>query len=297
MTIIFLSFAFVRNNIELTGSKKMDISAPSIERGLLQFNNWNNWWNHNIDSTSFKYNNPTKSITEDGLSVAQFQLAYNGNITNCLFEIKPINDDSCTLYYYTSTICESYSPIQRIQHFFRAIQLKKMMDSQLEKATAYYSNTINIYGVSIVQAKVQDSSIISTKIITTDTSSVMTIYKMIANLETYISQHQGTIRNVPMLNITRIDTAHVHTMVAIPLLKDIPSSEEFTIKKMILGNILETVVIGDNQTIAKGFESLKNYASDYHKIAPAIPFQSLLNNRLMEKDSTKWKTRLNYPIF
>jgi hypothetical protein len=86
-------------------------------------------------------------------------------------------------------------------------------------------------------------------------------------------------------------------MVAIPLLKDIPSSEEFTIKKMILGKILETVVIGDHQTIAKGFESLKNYASDYRKLAPAIPFQSLLTNRLQKKDSTKWKTRLSYPVY
>jgi hypothetical protein len=86
-------------------------------------------------------------------------------------------------------------------------------------------------------------------------------------------------------------------MVAIPLLKDIPSSEEFTIKKMILGNILETIVIGDRQTITNGFESLKNYASDYRKLAPAIPFQSLLTNRLQEKDSTKWKTRLSYPVY
>jgi hypothetical protein len=295
--IISISFAFIRNNIEITGSKKMAIPAASLKRGLLLFNSWNIWWNVDNPSTSFFFSNPTQSIAEDGLPVAQFQLSYNGYNTTGLFEIKPINADSCTLYYYTATICESYSLIIRLQHFFRAIQLKKLLDTQLEKATAYYNNATNIYGITIVQAKVKDSTLISTKIITTDTPSATTVYKMIANLETYISQHQGTIQNMPMLNITRIDTAHVHTMVAIPLLQDIPTSDEFIIKKMILGNILETNVIGDNQTIAKGFEGLKNYASDYRKLAPAIPFQSLLTNRLQEKDSTKWKTRLSYPVY
>jgi len=297
ITIISIALAFIRNNIEITGSKKMAIPAASLERGLLQFNSWNNWWNIDIPTRPLFFSKPKQSISEDGMPVAQFQLSYKGYNTTSLFEIKPINADSCILYYYTATICNNYSPMQRIQHFFRAIQLKKMLDKQLENATAYYSNANNIYGIAIVQVKVKDSTLISTKIITTDTPSVTTVYKMIANLEAYISQHQGAIRNMPMLNITRIDTAHVHTMVAIPLLQDIPSSEDFTIKKMILGNILETIVIGDNQTITKGFESLKNYASDYRKLAPAIPFQSLLTNRLQEKDSTKWKTRLSYPVY
>ena len=100
-----------------------------------------------------------------------------------------------------------------------------------------------------------------------------------------------------MLNITRLDTVYVHTMVAIPLLSDIPSKPEFTIKKMILGNILETVVTGNETVIAKGLDALKNYAKDYNKLSPAIPFQSLLCNRLQEKDSTKWQTRLSLPIY
>lgn len=296
---IAFSFLFIRNKIELTGSKKLNIPATASERGLMNFNKWSNWWMNTDGSSDFKFLNPQKSISENGFPVIQFELIYNGNGNKipCLLEIKPVTNDSSALYFYTAIIDSSFSPIKRFQHFFDALTLKKTLDKQLESAAAFCTNTSNIYDFKIVQAKVKDSTLVSSKMVTKDTPSIAVVYNMIDALENYIKLHNGEIRNAPMLNITRLDTAHVHTMVAFPLLKDIPSTPDFTVKKMILGNILETVAIGDNKTIANGLESLKNYAKDYNKLSPAIPFQSLLSNRLQQKDSSKWETRLSFPIY
>lgn len=288
---------FIKNKIEIASSKKLHIPAASAERGLMNFSKWNLWWDNFSNSKDLKFSNPEKSIGEDGLPVIQFELSYNGNLIPCLFEIKPIGADSCTLYFYTSKLDSSFSPVNRFLHFFDAINLKKALDKKLDKAAAFYANIYNIYDFKIVQAKVKDSTLISSKIVTTDTPSNIVVYKMVDGLNNYINLHQGKIRNAPMLNITRLDTGYVHTMVAIPLLSDIPSTPEFTIKKMILGNILETFVTGNETVIAKGLDALKNYAKDYSKLSPAIPFQSLLSNRLQEKDSTKWQTRLSLPIY
>jgi hypothetical protein len=86
-------------------------------------------------------------------------------------------------------------------------------------------------------------------------------------------------------------------MVAIPTKTDLPSEGNFSLKKMVLGNILMAEVKGGMYTILKGEEEMTNYVNDYKKTAPAIPFQSLVTNRLVETDTSKWITRLYYPIF
>jgi hypothetical protein len=42
---------------------------------------------------------------------------------------------------------------------------------------------------------------------------------------------------------------------------------------------------------------MKNYISDYQRTVMAIPFQSLVTDRRKEADTTKWLTKLYFPIF
>ena len=54
---------------------------------------------------------------------------------------------------------------------------------------------------------------------------------------------------------------------------------------------------GGIYTITTGEKELANYVIDYKKLSPAVGFQSLVTNRLLEADTAKWITRLYYPIF
>ena len=86
-------------------------------------------------------------------------------------------------------------------------------------------------------------------------------------------------------------------MVAVPTKTELPSEGNFQLKKMIRGNILLAEVKGGLHTIINGEQELDNYVNDYKKIAPAIPFQSLVTNRQLVTDTSKWVTQLYYPIF
>jgi hypothetical protein len=38
------------------------------------------------------------------------------------------------------------------------------------------------------------------------------------------------------------------------------------------------------------------YISDHERVPPAIPFLSLVTNRMLEPDSSKWITLIYYPV-
>jgi hypothetical protein len=65
---------------------------------------------------------------------------------------------------------------------------------------------------------------------------------------------------------------------------------------MILGYILVGEVKGGMVTVAAAEKRMADYAFDHQKTAPAIPFQSLITDRMQEKDTGKWITRIYYPV-
>jgi hypothetical protein len=62
------------------------------------------------------------------------------------------------------------------------------------------------------------------------------------------------------------------------------------------GNILITEVKGGPASIKKAFNEMETYITDYRRTAPAIPFQSLITDRSKEPDTSKWVTKIYYPV-
>ena len=62
------------------------------------------------------------------------------------------------------------------------------------------------------------------------------------------------------------------------------------------GNILVTDVKGGPYNIAKAFEAVEKYTEDHNRMAPAIHFQSLVTDRRQERDTSKWITRIYWPV-
>jgi hypothetical protein len=100
-----------------------------------------------------------------------------------------------------------------------------------------------------------------------------------------------------MVNITRADAKEIYIQVAIPIERDIPVNGAFSIKKMVLGNLLSVKVQGDQAKVNEAFEATKQYITDKQKYSPAIPFIIYNTNRLLEKDSSKWISTISYPIY
>jgi hypothetical protein len=123
------------------------------------------------------------------------------------------------------------------------------------------------------------------------------VYGIISKLRDYAIKNGAKENDYPMLNITQLENKDYQMMVAIPLNKPVPTKGNIVINKMVLGNILVTEVKGGKNTIENAFIQLSNYIRDKRHSSPAIPFESLVTNRIAEPDTTKWITKIYYPIF
>ena len=86
-------------------------------------------------------------------------------------------------------------------------------------------------------------------------------------------------------------------MTAIPVNKYIPTNKNFLFKRMVPGKILVTEVIGGVNTTANALKELELYITDRHLQSPAIPFESLVTDRSKQPDTSKWVTKVYYPIY
>jgi hypothetical protein len=93
-----------------------------------------------------------------------------------------------------------------------------------------------------------------------------------------------------------VDSVHYQTMVAIPVNKPLPGRGPILAKRMVPGNILVAEVRGGTAAVEEGFRQLDAYVSEHRTRPPGLPFQSLVTDRRTEPDTSKWITRLYYPI-
>jgi hypothetical protein len=278
---------------------KIAISSAenSVSRMILDKEKWAKWWpgkkegDHVYSYKDYHYN--ISRIFLNSFTVVVF---HNSDSVQGMVQILPSETDSTQLLW-TSQFNFSANPFTRLAQYRRFSGIKSNIQALLDTTKLFLEKKENIYGMQIVQQKVTDSSLISLKKVFTHYPSTGEIYEMILALKKYIAVKGGTEANYPMLNVYQDGPGYFETMVAIPTQKDLPSEGLFRLKKMVLGNILMAEVKGGRDKIIKGEQELTNYVHDYRKTSPAIPYQSLVTDRSLEPDSTRWVTRLYYPVF
>ncbi len=155
----------------------------------------------------------------------------------------------------------------------------------------------NVYGLPILKALVSDSLLIFTEASSKGFPTTEFIYSQIDQLRKYIVDQSAKETGFPMLNINTTDSINYLTKVAIPVNKRLKSSGNISFRWMLGGgNILVTEIKGGPASIDKAFKEMENYVSDYRRTAPAIPFQSLVTDRTKEPDTSKWITKIFYPV-
>jgi hypothetical protein len=67
-------------------------------------------------------------------------------------------------------------------------------------------------------------------------------------------------------------------------------------RRIVTVKALGVQVKGGNATIRQALKELEQYVNDYRLFSPAIPFENLITNRLMEPDTSKWITNVYQPL-
>jgi len=290
-------YFFIPANRVLNYQTMVSCTEDGAGRIMLDKNKLDLWWpGIKKDDTTYSYKNCNYRIDKilvSGIEMTVFNDTYSttGNL-----EIIAAGADSAQLLW-TSSFEFSNNLIKKISQYNHYNNIKKSIESFIKDTKKYFEKEENIYGMKVVKQKVTEASLISVKQSFDHYPSTQEIYGMINSLREYIKQKGGEENNYPMLNVHTEDSTIYETMAAIPTKNDLPSEGKFLLKKMVLGNILMAEVKGGLSAIINGEQQLKNYVSDHKKTAPAIPFQSLVTNRLQVADSSKWVTKLYYPIF
>jgi len=149
----------------------------------------------------------------------------------------------------------------------------------------------------IENEKVQFQNLVSDKESFSHYPTTEDVYAIVSRLRNYIRQAGAKELFSPMLNIKKTDSTNYTAQVGLPVDKALPGKDDITSKWMMKGgNILSAEVTGGQKQIEEAQKQMELYIMDYQRAIIAIPFQMLITDRTKETDSTKWITRLYYPV-
>ena len=272
-------------------------SEGNVSKFLLYENNWLKWWpgEKDLKNRSFSYNGIKYTFekkTNSGLylNINDGKRTLKGEMlffpidmakTKLTFNIDSIN--------WNGTI----NPISRYLEY-------RKINSEVTKILYSFYNYMNdpkqVYGYEIHLSKVKDSVMLVSLTTLNQYPSPIIIEKMVLDIKQQIKAQNGIETNYPMLNVNQLGKENYQVMVAIPTNKVLKPGKNTVVNKMILGNILEAKIIGGSNTIQDAFNQIKIFMKDYRLSSPAIPFESMITDRSKQPDSSKWVTKIYYPI-
>jgi hypothetical protein len=288
-------YAFIPGTTSVARSVRINASEKNIYRVLADQSQWAKWLPEFNLTEDFAFKGVSYRITEKFLRVINVDI-YMGNDTfPSNMTLTPIRSDSVEVLW-TVTSERSLNPVKRLQRHYEALSHQNNLAEILNALNTFLSEERNIYGIDVEVTSVKDTLLITTKKAFPEPPDNNDVYTLVRGLQQYIVKQSGRETGFPMLNTRRTDNDHIEVMVAIPINKELPQSEVFKIKRMAPLKILRTEVQGGPYTIRNAFSQMENYVQDLRYQSPAIPFESLVTDRFVEQDTSKWITRIYYPV-
>ena len=297
LTLAFLMaliYVFIPGKVRIYESVPVKATVAGVSRLLSNDSTWREWW---PAETTFDSNGTSYIINGHIFNAFDVTIIKEEDSLDSRMNLVLIDDDSMAVDW-SLELATGTSPFSRFSQYTKAKEIRKDLNTILMSLKKFAEMPENIYGIVVKKTIVQDSVLISTRRSFDHKPGVQEIDAMIQRLKAYIVQNKAIEKNFPMLNVFMIDSSEFQAMVAIPVDRALPATGEFAPKVLLKGgNILETQIQGGPYTIEKAFTELENYRADHKHTSPAIPFQLLVTDRAKEPDTTKWITKLYYPIF
>lgn len=302
LLILLLLFAaavylLIPNHIRVSEKMSMPVNREALMRQLGNKQNWFSWWpEKNKDNNNLVLNGRTYEPGEPQVLSVPFRIAAGnmkvpGDITALAdgVEFSEVHIDE--------VVPTSYNPFKRLQRYFEARKCSKEAAALLKSINEYYSRPSSLYGYDIRKEHVVDSTLLSVSKELTGYPGADKIYSLVDELKAYIKNHGAEETGFPMVNIFTKDSINYLLKVAVPVNKKLPDAGNIQYRWMLGGgNILITEVKGGYEELKNAYRQIELYIYDHKRVAPAIPFESLVTDRRLQPDSSQWITRIYYPV-
>ena len=291
-----LTYVLIPTVILVRKSIKVENNQYAIQRSLSDSTKWKQWWPGTINDNKLFLGDREYRLTDHSFSSVLLTIMHNNISLNSTLNSIAVSRQSVTLDW-TVKMNSSYNPYQRLKTYLYARSISSDFSKVLEAARSHFTNSESVYGLDIKREIVKNPWLISTADSSKGYPSSEKVYSLLATLRAYIANNNALAVDSPMLNIRAIDSTHYVARVAIPTDRKLPSNGKIEYRWMLEGgNILSAEIIGGTKKVDIALEAFEKYVQDYELVAPATPFYSLQTNRLAEKDSSKWVTKIFYPI-
>jgi len=304
-SILFLfllsSYFFIPRKIFVTKSVTANANQAAVYRFLNNESNWSKWWpgassGNNVPNTIFESGGFHFKKTKPLYNAFEIIINKDRRTDSSFLLIFSLGSDSIKIEW-NAAINAGTNPFSKIRHYFKAQELRNSLTVILTAMQKHISSVKHIYGIDIKKEKVKIEYLISTKKSFDRYPTTEDIYEMMSQIKKYIIREQAKEDDYPMLHISTTDSNHFVAQVAIPVNKKLPNTDIFSTKRMLKnGDILVAEITGGKNTLDSALKQIDIYASDHRYNNIAIPFQSLVTDRIIETDTTKWVTRIYYPI-
>ena len=302
LTLFAGIYLIIPSTIEITSSKIANTSDNGTQRYLLDQANWKIWWNYThpskVSNTSggFTMNEDKYTLTSLFYKSADITITHKNQVITSKVVIIPVTQDSTGIEWKCS-LTPGYNPLNRINAYLEARKIKKNIDLVLTDLSAFLSKLENVYGIHIERTNLKDTLFVTTKSIAKDKPSLNQIYGLIKNIQSYITKKGIPQSGNPIYNITQLEDDQYQLMAGVPVNQNIPDADGYSTKFMVKGSFMVTEVLGGDSSVNRAYRSLQQYFQDFRKTSMAMNFNMLVTDRKLQTDSSKWITKLYYPVY
>lgn len=286
--LILCVYIFLPAHQTLTESIRLHVPQKALQRMLLAQSTVREKADKSKDSAAH-----TLSLMPDMYDGFILRVPYKNTTHNSLIRLLTLRNDT-TFVHWNAVVRGGSAPWQRAQTWITSRQIKDSVEKFLS-GLRRWEQPAQVYGFAVAHEKVKDTAFMATRFATTGYPGTEAIYRHIALLEQYISSQQARAVGYPMLHVQKKDRGF-EAMVALPVSRLLPGAGPFEPKRMIMGNILSAEVKGGTSKVEAGMQQLQYYVADHNYTSPAIPYFSLVTDRTKERDTTRWITKLYYPV-
>jgi hypothetical protein len=293
-------YIFIPAKIVISRIITSEVTMPGEFRMVSREEKWEKWWRNSegkphVKGEPFTYNRSVFRITSNRDNITGIEIEQDGMKLQSVLHLISFKSDSTGAIWE----CEMHagnSPINRLSTYNKAAELSKNMKAVLQNLKNYVSDPQNVYEISIHRSSTRDTTLLSARFISPTYPTTAEIYGYLDIVEKSIQKQKGIVSNFPLLNVRKLDSGGFETQVAIPTNRLLENDGKIFYRRMFPGNFLTAEIKGGPYTLMKAEDQLENFQKDNKKTVMAKPFQQLITNRMKEKDTLRWITRIYLPV-
>ena len=290
-------YIFIPRTITVERVENLSCNAAPVFRFIRDEQKWAGWWpdRGGARSGSYSYNGYQYRLTKLSYYNAEMRLTGPSAELTGRISVIPVSKDSTVLQW----VC-SFPPakniFERLRFFWRAGSLGSDMGKILSRAGVFFGVQKNVYGVAFREGTTTDTYLAAMRSVFENYPTTKDTYGMIRSIQAYMRESGARQTNYPIMNIDHIDSGW-RTTVSVPT--DIPLKGKGPVyfMRLIPAKFLIADVQGGDSTVEAAVKGMNNYILDYRRTVMAMPYRTLVTDRMAQPDTSKWMTTIYCPIF